>query len=650
MIDFAPSVAPNTQRLYHSPQQGPQSHTAFFIILGYMLNYFGLADTSFSVPPPAPQVPPKNVPRPTPINLPECRLRCAKPDSAGPCPAGDNRPSPHLSTVLQQLTRPVEQLDVAHIQALGVHVNGDATIDDLIPDLSCLPDFSRWDALSREEALALDVEPRPRLCNDKVAPGATKYVELRHGLLTDNDGAFRAVRRISPRQGEQYVKLGYCHEFFRNLERLTSWWDDTSITKKEVDPNDGGPSAGSTENSTQKLDAGEWVFYRTSEGHAMPFQCRTDLVNAFLKLVTYDFSCTGMSRQEPRLYVKGPPSASSPDATRTQKHSFFPSGCSFLYRLPTDRDSAKKGILEGPVAAVSPRHTTTFPPNGITKETLIDFSREILAALITAQHRAREGKSEDRIGIDAWWATKPRWGGAPGGPIDREIELLEAKNGGPVISGDKDERLGASNSSIVEGEGSPSTPEKIFPSSGRRPDSFMVGGRPVISGATSSSSPSTSPLSGALASASFNPNKRARKGLAIYDAYRMVRPPSRHWDPKTRYAAIGRQRGVDYDDIFVISCVFHHISILRVRVPDRLLDVLAGATPDPGIEGRGRLEIWRTRWYDFFIPQDRLEAMRAVWAVVAYAMRRIETEEMDVNKEGEGGPDGSNGKKDSPRR
>lgn len=436
------------------------------------------------------------------------------------------------------------------------------------------------------------------------------------------------------------MRLGYCHEFFRNLERLTSWWDDTSVSRNKAEPNDGAPPTSDTVQISEKTNTQDSVFYRTSEGHAMPFNCRTDLVNAFLKLVTYDFSCTGVSRQEPRLYIKGPLSSSLPNTTPTQKHSFFPSGCSFLYRLPSDRDSAKKGIVEGPIAAVSPRHTTAFPSCGMTKETLIDFSREILAALITAQHRAREGKAEERVGQDAWWATKPRWGGAPGGPIGREAELLEAKNGSSMMAEVNDNKGTASGSPIVEEGDLSVTCEKGSPSSSHRPDRFVHGSRPATSGAT-------------LSSSSLNPNKRARKSLAIYDAYRMVRPPSRQWDPKTRYAAIGRQRGVDYDDVFVISCVFHHISILRVRVPDRLLDILAGAMPDPGIQGRGILEVWRTRWYDFFIPEDRLEAMQAVWAVVAFAMRLAETEKisLDGKHEGEGGgPESNESKKAGSRR
>jgi hypothetical protein len=122
----------------------------------------------------------------------------------------------------------------------------------------------------------------------------------------------------------------------------------------------------------------------------------------------------------------------------------------------------------------------------------------------------------------------------------------------------------------------------------------------------------------------------------MYDNYRMVRPPSAAWDKKTRYEAVGRRRGAGYDDVFVVSSLFHHISVLRVRVPDRLLEALEGAVYDAAEEGKKRswerLEVWRSKWYDFFLVKDRVEAMRLVWGMMAYLMRKEEDGE-DVKME-----------------
>lgn len=579
-----------------------------------------------------------------------------------------------MTTVLQSLLRPAEQVDIYHLELLGVHVIPDAAISDLVPDPACLPDFEKWDTLTREQAHAVDTETRPQqLCNGKTSPGASKYVDLRQGLLTDNASAFRSVRRFTPRPGEQYVRLGYCHEFFRYLESLTAYWDDTSTQQQSSsesteDDNKNPSSDNSNENADKTAEGNLLGIYRTSAGITMPAQYRTNLLTSFLKLVTYDFSCSIMSRQgpEPRLYIKSPSGTTTTTTNTTNpKHSYFSSGCNFLFRMPLDREAARRGIIDGPIAAVSPRHTTLFPPRGKERESVIDLSREIVAALITAQNRAREGRTEERIGKDAWWATKPRWGGGPGGPVGKEEELLELRDPSAVVLGDKDEKPNTSSSVAVEGEGAPILPSSKDSKTLQTASSSPLGvhhqpskyrGRSFSSSNSSSSSTSPTSTSDCTSSSSSSSSssqpphpKRPRiKGLAIYDAYRMIRPPAMHWDPKTRYTAIGRQRGADYDDVFVISSLFHHVSLLRVRVPDKLLAVLAGQIPDPGLAARGKVGVWRTRWFDLFVAGDRVEGMRALWGVMAYAMRKMEDEEEDKEDDNSGGGDVA--KKNSPSR
>ncbi|GKT82785.1 hypothetical protein Ct61P_00635 [Colletotrichum tofieldiae] len=112
--------------------------------------------------------------------------------------------------------------------------------------------------------------------------------------------------------------------------------------------------------------------------------------------------------------------------------------------------------------------------------------------------------------------------------------------------------------------------------------------------------------------------------MSIYDNYRMVRPPSASWDRKTRYEAIGKVKGAGYDDVYVISSLFHHISILRVRVPERLLEVLEGAGEDDVRRSWGQVEARRSPWYDFFVTEQRLDAMKLVWSLMAWLMRKEE--------------------------
>jgi hypothetical protein len=120
----------------------------------------------------------------------------------------------------------------------------------------------------------------------------------------------------------------------------------------------------------------------------------------------------------------------------------------------------------------------------------------------------------------------------------------------------------------------------------------------------------------------------------MYDNYRMVRPPAATWDKKTRYEAIGRARGAGYDDIFVVSTLLHHVSIVRVRVPDRLLAVLGGEVEDRE-RSWGKLEVRRSRWFDFFKVEERVEAMQLVWSMMAWMMRE-QQQQKQQGEEGEG--------------
>ena len=210
---------------------------------------------------------------------------------------------------------------------------------------------------------------------------------------------------------------------------------------------------------------------------------------------------------------------------------------------------------------------------------------------------------------------------------------------GDDVVGDKDEPL--SSSSATTESASQEKPASSIPGGNglslpRRPGSAPPSSRPVWTGLPSSSG-------GAKGA------KRLKKSgnLAIYDSYRMVRPPAAAWDKKTKYAAIGRTRGADYDDIFVVSALFHHISVVRVRVPDRLLAVLEGEREDPASEAKswGRLEVRRSKWFDLFKADDRIAAVQLLWSMMAYLMRDDSVEEEKkaedgVKGEGEGEGEG----------
>lgn len=130
-----------------------------------------------------------------------------------------------------------------------------------------------------------------------------------------------------------------------------------------------------------------------------------------------------------------------------------------------------------------------------------------------------------------------------------------------------------------------------------------------------------------------SPNKRSKKGkeginFQIYDSYRKMLSPSSTWDRKARYSSIGKAVGQGYDDIFLVSSLNHHVSIVRVRVPDKLLSTLDGNEQ----EDWGRMNMWRSKWYDLFIAKERVDAMQVVWGMIAYLMRKVGDPSTEVDQ------------------
>lgn len=452
-------------------------------------------------------------------------------------------------------------LGPAGLSALGIDLSLDATPEELLPDPSYIPDFGQWGRLSGDEAEEKNPSTRKPLRTGNLSPGCQTYLERKKELSHLNEDGFRTVRRIPPPKGKPHARLGNAYEFFRCLEEFTTFWDDPTQPPQlppspELTPSEESNEPSATGSTGSAKPAGdEQQTMRTAAGSSMPAELRQSLLSAFIKLVAYDFGCNvSFARVEPRLQL------SSPDHSHAcQRKTYIASACSFVWQSATTREAARAGQMTGPVAVVSARPTVDFETPGLEAAQSLDLAREVIGALITAQHRAREGKTESRFGEGQWWTSKPRWGGGPGGPIGREVDR-------DSVQGDKDAKP-------TDSEGMPMA-------------------------------------------------KKPRKNMSIYDSYRMVRPPSSTWDKKTIYEAIGQQKGSEYDDIFVISSLFHHISILRVRVPKRLMEVLEGSPEsDEAKRSWGKVKAFRSKWFDLFAVDQRIEALQLFWSVMNYQMR-----------------------------
>jgi hypothetical protein len=74
----------------------------------------------------------------------------------------------------------------------------------------------------------------------------------------------------------------------------------------------------------------------------------------------------------------------------------------------------------------------------------------------------------------------------------------------------------------------------------------------------------------------------------------------------------------------MVSSLNHHISVLRLRVHRIYLKyLLEGTLPEKASVDPAWCSpvVGRTRWYDLLNVDDRTEAMRGIWGIMAYLMR-----------------------------
>ncbi|KAF1979642.1 hypothetical protein BU23DRAFT_548846 [Bimuria novae-zelandiae CBS 107.79] len=242
------------------------------------------------------------------------------------------------------------------------------------------------------------------------------------------------------------------------------------------------------------------------------------------------------------------------------------------WRGSQDRAKARQGYIEGPVLGVQCRAGTDFgSTRNLQADSVLDTVRELGGMLLLAQERAREGKTEKRNGESKWWTTTHRWGGGPGGEVG-------------------------------EGKGA-----------------------------------SDAPATEAVAKTEVKPSSRPRLGSkdrrrpTPAEVWKTLKPGAPLWDPKVIYEAIGKDSNVAWDDIFMVSSLNHHISVLKLRVHPLYLQFLEEGTlppyPPPEPDWCAP-KLQRTRWFDMFDVNDRNEAMRGLWGVIGYLMRA--QEETDV--------------------
>jgi len=338
-----------------------------------------------------------------------------------------DHPPPNLQALFASIQRPEVPL-TEHLRALNCDHQPSSPMETLLPPRDDKSSYVPAKTSSNEEF-------------------ARRIAELD----ITNDAAFRVLSKTT-KPGDKAPRLANMRKFWMALNDMAQYWDTSAdnyyIAKVPTDPDKPG-------HEMFTKDVKRYKGRRTGNGSEMPDKYRADTANAFVEGVTAAFKC----RVNPPFVTK---ERFAP--TMQIKHMEQPVRLtSVVMRLPPALD--KPGaFLEGPVMGVLEKNTIDFcsPPSRSDPQRIKiserksehDLLREIAAMLMIAQQRAREKQEPVTQTEEAWYSTKPRWGGGPGSKLpglqqaeDEYNEIIHYMNATPEDSPDmvllETQRLGA---------------------------------------------------------------------------------------------------------------------------------------------------------------------------------------------------------------
>jgi hypothetical protein len=480
------------------------------------------------------------------------------------------------------------------------------------------PDFQRLfasiqgpEAVLTGHLLALNCDHQPRRPGDALLPpreDGTSYVPSKTSeedkqfaeriaeLDITNDAAFRAINKTT-KPGDKKPRLTNMRRFWISLENMAQYWDTSADQYYFVNVPD-APEKPGLEHQTKAVR--RYKGRRTASGRDMPDIYRANTVNDFVAGIISAFNC----RVGPAYVAPGRFAPTMQIGKLEQPVRLT----SVVLRIPNARDKQRAGFLEGPVMGVLERNTIDFGSTAgfdvSWRKSDHDLLKEIGAMLIIAQQRAREGRPtmQDE---DKWYMTKPRWGGGPGGKLPH-LDQAEEEYEDLIM------RMATTEAEKIDLDA-----QKL--SAGRK-------------------------------------LQRAQAFAKNWTTMPKTPTPSL-WHAKTDYQAIGKPPGSPYDDVssiayypesgleltnmlqvFLVSCIYHHVSILRLTIHDAYTHYLTtGVMPEqtPAEEDWCSPRLERTEWYDLLDQEGRVDAFRCIWGVMEYVNQDLTTGRSDTVSNGD---------------
>ena len=318
----------------------------------------------------------------------------------------DANPPPDLQHLFASIQRH-EAVLTRHLKALNCYLRAGALADALLPQrdngTSYFPPTSETDKQFGTRIAEIDIT---------------------------NDAAFRALSKTT-KPGDMAPRLAHMRKFWLSLDNMAQYWDTTAdqYYSREI-PVRPIPSQCNVILQSKEFYKGR----RTGIGSEMPDSYRVDTVRAFVEGITSAFNC-----RVSQPFVAPGRVAPVIQINKLEQPIRLPG---VVMRLPADRTKARSGILEGPVIGIFESNCIDF---GSTEQVFKNKSehhllREIAALLYLAQQRRREGQTAVILGKGAWYTTKRRWGGGPGGRLAK-LEQAEYAYTDASIRVDKAEAL-----------------------------------------------------------------------------------------------------------------------------------------------------------------------------------------------------------------
>lgn len=507
-------------------------------------------------------------------------------------------------------------------------------------------------------------------------------------LSVDNHDAYREVLRMDPLPGRDKPRLTYARNFFGSLEDVARYWDNSldqyyhrpgnepgtdRLASREITSGnqrdrklvpDAAKDRSTVGHETDK-DGGlgqqsqtteVYKGYRLGNGEQMNPGTRVAMVKNFLKMVTHKFMCRDhepMPAPREKLIVRGV-------KIQSVQYQFC------IARIPSDTKLARARFVEGPIMATHCREEIRFDQtpaiasaaslltgagadhrnskteqSSTVRETPLtpfvgqkfDLFREIGCLLILAQQRDREGrKKEAYSGSDKWWTTQKRFGGgkmawgqlASEGYEDEDPSWSPAEKILQEQKRQKEQDLrmnGTAGMALV---------------SATDVDAIMASNAPVLT--SKPGDPLTnSPKKKKLRSLDRPPGKEEeiRDGRRLmyvppfkkrwYQEWQKLRPNTPTWDDKIVYKHIGKGKDTEFDELYMLSSVNHHLALVKMKVHPEYLEWLESGHKviAEEVDGfrRDVVYVERGKWFDMFDVQARKELLSALWQLFSWLNR-----------------------------